>query len=543
MRKTLLLSLLVLGLFVAPSYAVLIDNLNFNLNPASGSTNVVTLSATVYNSHGSDSDTKTSSASGNVYLDLDYTFNSADPQHPVLNALQFVGGSFDLTNVSLSVDIYTGWDGFLDLRPDVVTGTAVSNGLGGTFSTNSGTLSPVASNGTFDASLHTATLNEGTIDISAYGFSVYEMDFASDPNGGSPEGTATLTTSCVGISGNTYTYQAVLQMPVAISESGSQSADVGIGTVDANYDITAEGTFVATSITFQQTILPPNTPPVANNDSYTVHVSDVLSVTAPGVLGNDSDANGDSLTAIKVSNPTDGDLTFNSNGSFTYDPDTYFRGTDTFTYKANDGTDNSSPATVTIEVYNNAPTVVDDAYTLDQDGFMSVTGALGVLKNDTDIDGDNFSAFVQDNVDNGMLSMNMDGSFVYMPLAGFSGTDTFTYYATDGWDSSDLATVTFTVNAVNPDIPGDANRDGKVDGSDVTILAGNWQHGVTGTANATWEMGDFNADGKVDGSDVTILAGNWQAGVEAATAAVPEPGTLALLLMAAFSLVLIRRKR
>ena len=69
-----------------------------------------------------------------------------------------------------------------------------------------------------------------------------------------------------------------------------------------------------------------------------------------------------------------------------------------------------------------------------------------------------------------------------------------------------------------------------MDGSDVTILAGNWQHGVTGEANATWEMGDFNGDGKVDGSDVTILAGNWQAGVDAAAIVVPEPGTLILFL-------------
>ena len=65
-------------------------------------------------------------------------------------------------------------------------------------------------------------------------------------------------------------------------------------------------------------------------------------------------------------------------------------------------------------------------------------------------------------------------------------------------------------------IAGDANGDGKVDGSDVTILAGNWQKGVGDGLTATWEEGDFNDDGKVDGSDVTILAGNWQYGVTAA---------------------------
>ena len=528
MRKTLLLSLLVLGLFVAPSYAVVV---NLGLVTPSSSANQIDIDAWVQYDAGwlgthSDSDTATSNATGNIIASLDYDFNPSNTSVATLKTIDFTGGTFNLSDVSL------------DFNLSIITASADSHNLGGTFNTISPpasvTSGPNAQTKYFNTADHEAIVNQGTMTFDVPIVSIDDMDFSQDPLSGTTEGQGSIVTTLYSSSGNNYTYKVRLEMPMEVNEAGSEG--------DADYDITVAGTLVAEGY-FTQTILPPNTAPVANNDFYTVHVSDVLSVTAPGVLGNDSDANGDSLTAIKVSNPTDGDLTFNSNGSFTYDPDTYFRGTDTFTYKANDGTDNSSPATVTIEVYNNAPTVVDDAYTLDQDGFMSVTGALGVLKNDTDIDGDNFSAFVQDNVDNGMLSMNMDGSFVYMPLAGFSGTDTFTYYATDGWDSSDLATVTFTVNAVNPDIPGDANRDGKVDGSDVTILAGNWQHGVTGTANATWEMGDFNADGKVDGSDVTILAGNWQAGVEAATAAVPEPGTLALLLMAAFSLVLIRRKR
>ena len=94
-------------------------------------------------------------------------------------------------------------------------------------------------------------------------------------------------------------------------------------------------------------------------------------------------------------------------------------------------------------------------------------------------------------------------------------------------------------------IPGDANKDGKVDGSDVTILAGNWQAGVPNgdTENVTWEMGDFNGDGKVDGSDVTILAGNWQYGVNAAAAAVPEPSTVALLLTALLAVGALRREK
>jgi hypothetical protein len=81
--------------------------------------------------------------------------------------------------------------------------------------------------------------------------------------------------------------------------------------------------------------------------------------------------------------------------------------------------------------------------------------------------------------------------------------------------------------------PGDANRDGKVDSSDATILAGNWQ-----ATNADWSMGDFNGDGVVDASDATILAGNWQAGTGSA---VPEPGTLSLIATLLLTLAFIRR--
>ena len=86
---------------------------------------------------------------------------------------------------------------------------------------------------------------------------------------------------------------------------------------------------------------------------------------------------------------------------------------------------------------------------------------------------------------------------------------------------------------VSPFVPGDANMDGKVDGSDVTILAGNWQL----QSGATWAMGDFNGDGRVDGSDVTILAGNWQYGTSGTATAVPEPSTSVLLAFGAFSLL------
>ena len=90
--------------------------------------------------------------------------------------------------------------------------------------------------------------------------------------------------------------------------------------------------------------------PVAVADSYSTAADTLLNVAAPGVLGNDTDANGDPLTATKVSDPAHGALTLNGNGSFTYTPAAGYHGPDSFTYKANDGHADSNIATVSITV-------------------------------------------------------------------------------------------------------------------------------------------------------------------------------------------------
>ena len=71
---------------------------------------------------------------------------------------------------------------------------------------------------------------------------------------------------------------------------------------------------------------------------------------APGVLTNDSDPESGALTAVLVSDVSNGSLTLNANGSFTYAPTTGYNGADSFTYRANDGTFNSNTVTVSITV-------------------------------------------------------------------------------------------------------------------------------------------------------------------------------------------------
>ncbi|TAF01390.1 MAG: DUF4347 domain-containing protein [Oscillatoriales cyanobacterium] len=114
------------------------------------------------------------------------------------------------------------------------------------------------------------------------------------------------------------------------------------------------------SATFTLGNISVNNFPVANPDTYTTLHDKVLNG-LPSVLSNDTDANSDPLSASLVTGPTKGAIALKSDGSFNYTPNTGFVGSDTFTYKANDGKVDSGTATVTINVTNNPPvaTMVD----------------------------------------------------------------------------------------------------------------------------------------------------------------------------------------
>lgn len=202
-----------------------------------------------------------------------------------------------------------------------------------------------------------------------------------------------------------------------------------------------------------------NDSPVAANDTESTDEDTAVTV---DVLGNDTDADGDTLTVDSVVQPDSGAVTNNENNVI-YIPDDDFHGTDTFTYSVADGRGGSDSATVTITVVavNDAPLAVDDAYTTAEDTTLTVdaSGVLSdLLENDSDIEGSALTAITDTNPSHGaLISFDADGYFTYTPEPDFNGEDSFTYHVHDGEDDSGIATVVINVTPVND--PPTANDD------------------------------------------------------------------------------------
>ncbi|MEX2173763.1 MAG: Ig-like domain-containing protein [Pirellulaceae bacterium] len=227
----------------------------------------------------------------------------------------------------------------------------------------------------------------------------------------------------------------------------------------------SDGTNQSAPVTVSLSVALPNQPPVANGDGYTATEDTPLTVSVNlGVLGNDSDVNGNPLTAVVVNQPLHGTVLLNGNGSFTYTPAANYNGPDSFTYKANDGTLDSPVATVNLSVtaVNDAPVVASDAHTTAEDTPLTIAVAQGVLANDTDMEGNALVAAIGTLPQQGTVTLNTDGSFTYTPAANFNGTDSFTYTAGDGTSASTPATVTLTITPVN-DAPEAVNDSYTVD--------------------------------------------------------------------------------
>ena len=208
---------------------------------------------------------------------------------------------------------------------------------------------------------------------------------------------------------------------------------------------------------------PASQPPVADNDAYSVAEDAVLNVSAPGVLDGDTDPENDPLTATLVTGASHGAVTLGSDGAFVYTPDANYSGSDSFTYRANDGTSDSNLATVNITVtpVNDAP--VADSQTVAVKENTSKTITLSA----SDVEGDSLTYSVQSGPTSGTLSGTVP-NLIYTPNFGFNGTDSFTFLVNDGTDDSDLATV--TINVANNIPPAADSQTVSVDEDDALAI-------------------------------------------------------------------------
>lgn len=201
----------------------------------------------------------------------------------------------------------------------------------------------------------------------------------------------------------------------------------------------------------------------ATDDSYATNEDTDLHLDAPGVLGNDTAAGSGTVLCVASVDKTNltGTLDWQPDGSFTYSPPANFNSlakNNSFTYTiyeiaSGDPCRGTSGATAKVEIGVSA---VNDPPTARADSFQAlknetlVINAPGVLSNDSDIDGDSLTAVKVNNPTHGVVVLAADGSFSYTPTTNFTGTDTFSYKASDGQATSATRVVTITVSTVPP---------------------------------------------------------------------------------------------
>ncbi|MEL7097742.1 MAG: Ig-like domain-containing protein [Pseudomonadota bacterium] len=256
-------------------------------------------------------------------------------------------------------------------------------------------------------------------------------------------------------------------------------------------------------------VQPVNDGPIAGDDAFSEDEDGPAGDVEGNVLNNDTDADGDTLRVISVTNGTDtatvadafgapgqpmtvagttgGLITINNGGNILFDPNGDFEElavgettTTTVSYTVSDGKGGTDTATVTITVTgkNDAPDAVDDTDMTDEDTVITVD----LLANDTDIDGDTLTVTnVKVPAEQGTVVDNGDGTATFTPAPGFNGTAMISYDITDGNGGRDWAKHFVEVKPVN---------DGPVANDDTATTAEDTAVTIDVLGNDTDEDGD-----------------------------------------------------
>jgi VCBS repeat-containing protein len=160
----------------------------------------------------------------------------------------------------------------------------------------------------------------------------------------------------------------------------------------------------------------------------------------------------------------------NTNGTYTYTPAANYNGTDSFTYKVNDGVADSNIVTVSfsLSAVNDAPVVIVSSTTPGLEDTI-LNGSLASTA--SDVDGNPLTFIKLSDPIHGTLTFNSNGTYTYKPVANYNGTDSFTYQVNDGTMDSNIATLNLNMAAVNdaPVVTAPAAANGTED----TAISGN----------------------------------------------------------------------
>ncbi len=283
-------------------------------------------------------------------------------------------------------------------------------------------------------------------------------------------------------------------MTFIIEGSGTRTAESFEGTARTklfiDYETTSSGNPASTSIceiaVVTINVAPVNDAPTATNGTATTNEDNPFN---GSVMTDVTEVDGDVLimNTTPISDVSNGTLTLNSNGTYSYVPDANFSGTDSFTYEI---CDNTSPAlctqasvTITVNEVNDTPIAMIDFYNIQED-----TPVFGdVLANDSDVENQTLNVTTVSNPGNGTLNLNPNGTFTYTPNTDFSGFDTFTYEVCDNGSPVECNTAAVNINIIGENDAPTAVNDNAT------------------TPEETSKTGNvLNNDNDVDGDNLTV---------------------------------------
>ncbi|WP_170940626.1 tandem-95 repeat protein [Pseudoalteromonas sp. NBT06-2] len=193
-----------------------------------------------------------------------------------------------------------------------------------------------------------------------------------------------------------------------------------------------------------------NNAPIAFDDIFALTEDSLMVISVPGLLNNDTDADGDilSVNTTAFTNVSNGIVTLSTDGSFSYQPNENFFGSDSFEYEVIDGEGGTDigKATLTISSVNDNPIATDDTTSTVEETTININ----VLTNDSDVEND--PLFVLSAISSaGIVNINSDNTLTYTPNINFIGKDVIDYTISDGNGGEDSAKVFITVINLNDD--------------------------------------------------------------------------------------------